>query len=146
MRRHYARSTFASRGQGSHLKQESEQCIRHLQVSGADAVADGDQGAEQEQEQAKEAPPLPEFSTERHLLLSHVRGVMNEEEYQLCLGAAQNAGACVTAFAREVMQRSKSNDVRHSGNVSDAQDLAITKLLEESRSRVELNDTSEKPS
>tara|TARA_B110001452_G_C15090969_1_gene380651 strand:- start:100 stop:825 length:726 start_codon:yes stop_codon:yes gene_type:complete len=45
---------------------------------------------------------------ERRLLLSHVRGRISQEHYDLCLRAAQEAGVCLAAFYRRVLQRATS--------------------------------------
>ena len=44
-------------------------------------------------------------ATERRLLLSRVQGRISQANYELCLRAAQDAGACLAAFYRQVLQK-----------------------------------------
>jgi len=95
---------------------------------------EGDEGAEGEEGggNGDEWEP-PKHTIERELLLSHVRGVLSQEEYALCLHAAQQAGICVSAFCRQVMERSTNCEAKlPSGRVTRDQDEAITQLLKES--------------
>ena len=55
-------------------------------------------------EEVRSAPKL-NMTVERSLVLSHTRGVMSKEQYDMCLNAAQQAGVYTTAFNRHVMKR-----------------------------------------
>jgi len=56
--------------------------------------------------------PLPGMVVERQLLLSHVRGVIRQEQYEMCLHAVQQASACAGAFCRHAVRRTTASDTQ----------------------------------
>ena len=102
----------------------------------------GEDGAGEDGEDGK-AAPLPKMSIERQLLLSHARGVVTQEQFELCLHAAQQAGVCTTVFCRQAMQRSTTRAVEPARAPSGGEgDGAISRLLDEAKHRAAMDESS----